>query len=85
MVIYNLADLGKLIRARREQVGLTTTQAAEMAGVSRRLLGELERGKRRNVGVSAVLKILELLGLRIEVERRGLPGTDTREQEGTGV
>ena len=85
MVIQNLADLGKLIRARREQVGLTTTQAAEMAGVSRRLLSELERGKRRNVGVRAVLKILELLGLRIEVERRGLPGTGPKDQKGSGV
>ena len=85
MVIHNLADLGKLIRERREEVGLSTTQAAEMAGVSRRLLGELERGKRRNVGVSAVLKILELLGLRIEVERRGLPGTVPKDQKGSGV
>ena len=85
MVIHNLADLGKLIRARRKEVGLTTTQAAEMAGVSRRLLTELERGKRRNVGAGAVFKILELLGLRIDVDRRGLPGTGRGGPESAGV
>ncbi len=85
MVVHTLADLGKLIRARREEVGLTTTQAAELAGVSRRLLTELERGKRRNVGTGAVFKILELLGLRIDVERRGLPGIGSKRPESPGV
>lgn len=75
MVIYDISDLGRLIRERRESVGLTATQAAKLAGVSRRLLIELERGKRRNVGMSAVFRILELLGLSMEVAPRGLPGT----------
>jgi transcriptional regulator with XRE-family HTH domain len=77
MVIHTTSDLGRLIRERRETVGLTATQAAKLAGVSRRLLIELERGKRRNVGILAVLRILELLGLRMEVKPRGLPGTES--------
>jgi transcriptional regulator with XRE-family HTH domain len=75
MVIHDITDLGRMIRERRKAVDLTATQAAEMAQVSRRLLIELERGKRRNVGMSAVLRILELLGLEMEIEPRGLPGT----------
>ena len=75
MVVHDTAALGRLIRQRREAVKLTTTQAAELAGVSRRLLIELERGKRRNVGLGAVFRILEILGLRMDVEPRGLPGT----------
>jgi transcriptional regulator with XRE-family HTH domain len=74
MVIHDTPDLGRMIRERRKTVDLTATQAAEMAQVSRRLLIELERGKRRNVGMSAVLRILELLGLQMEIEPRGLPG-----------
>ncbi len=77
MVIHNTSDLGRLIRERRETVGLTATQAAKLAGVSRRLLIELELGKRRNVGMFAVFGILELLGLRMEVKPRGLPGTES--------
>ncbi len=79
MVIHNTTDLGRLIRERRETVGLTATHAAKLAGVSRRLLIELERGKRRNVGTFAVFAILEILGLRMEVKPRALPGTESRD------
>ena len=74
MVIRDVAGVGRLIRARRQEVGLTIDEAARIAGVSRRLLIELERGRRPNVGAAAVFRILELLGLRVDIERRGLPG-----------
>ena len=74
MLIRDVAGLGRLIRARREEVGLTIVEAARVAGVSRRLLIELERGRRPNVGAAAVFRILELLGLRVDIERRGLSG-----------
>lgn len=73
-MIRDVAGLGRLIRARRQEVGLTIVEAARIAGVSRRLLIELERGRRRNVGAAAVFRILELLGLRVDIERRGLSG-----------
>lgn len=75
MAIHDTAELGKLIRQRREDAGLTATRAAQLAGVSRRLLIELELGKRRNVTMRTVLRLLELLGLEMEVGPRGLPGT----------
>lgn len=74
MLIRDVAGLGRLIRTRREEVGLNIVAAARIAGVSRRLLIELERGRRPNVGAAAVFRILELLGLRVDIERRGLPG-----------
>lgn len=74
MVIRSTSDLGRLIRERRREAGFTIVEAARLAGVSRRLLLELERGRRRNVGAAAVFRILELLGLRVDVQRRGLPG-----------
>jgi transcriptional regulator with XRE-family HTH domain len=70
MVIHRTIDLGRLIRMRREEAGLTLLKTAQLAGVSRRLLAELELGKRHQVALSAVLRILEILGLRIDVERR---------------
>ena len=70
-------DLGRQIRLRRKAVGLTADQTASLAGVSRRLLLELEQGKRPNVGLANVLRILELLGMGMVLSPRGLPGTDS--------
>ena len=72
MVIHTPQDLGKLVRARRLETGLTAQQAADLAGVSRRLLIELETGKRRQAGLANVMRILEMLGLRVDVASRGL-------------
>jgi len=72
--ITNARHLGAAIRAQRKAAHLTATQAASLARVSRRLLVELEGGKRPNVGVAALLRILEVLGLDLEVHARGLPG-----------
>ena len=72
MVIHTPQDLGKLVRARRLETGLTAQQAADLAGVSRRLLIELETGKRRQAGLANVMRILEMLGLRVDVASRCL-------------
>jgi transcriptional regulator with XRE-family HTH domain len=78
MEIQEIRDLGRQIRRRRQTAGLTADKTATLAGVSRRLLLELEQGKRPNVGFSSVLRILHLLGLRMEVKPRGLPGATGR-------
>ena len=75
MLVTSARELGSLIRDRRQETGLTATEAAGLAGVSRRLLLEVERGKRPNVGFAAVMRILALLGLELDVSPRGLPGT----------
>jgi len=85
MIVHDTRELGALLRQRRKATGLTTTQAATMAGLSRRLLSELERGKRRNVGIRAVFAIADLLGLSIAVEARGLPGVRDRSRSSTRV
>ncbi|MFQ5550651.1 MAG: helix-turn-helix domain-containing protein [Gemmatimonadales bacterium] len=76
MEIKRFRDLGEQVRNRRKAVGLTADEVAASAGVSRRLVLELEQGKRVNVGFSNVLSILEALGLRIHVKPRGLPGIE---------
>jgi len=68
-------EFGRQIRQRRKAVGLTADETASLAGVSRRLLLELEQGKRPNVGLAHVLRILELLGVDVMLSPRGLPGT----------
>jgi transcriptional regulator with XRE-family HTH domain len=61
--------LGRVIRQRREQAGLTLTDAAELLGVSRRLLIELEHG-RREAALPTVLAILHALGLELYARPR---------------
>jgi transcriptional regulator with XRE-family HTH domain len=68
-------QLGATIRSRRKEARLTVAQAASFARVSRRLLTEVEGGKRPNVGFSALMRILDVLGLDLEVRARTLPGT----------
>lgn len=73
-LITNARQLGAAIRERRKDARLTATQVASLARVSRRLLVELEGGKRPHVGFGALLRVLEVLGLDLEVQARGLPG-----------
>jgi transcriptional regulator with XRE-family HTH domain len=70
MIIHTPRDLGKLVRARRLETGLNATKAADLAFVSRRLLIELETGKRKQAGLANVLRILEILGLSVDVSPR---------------
>ncbi len=78
MQIKRIRDLGRQIRNRRKEVGLTADDVADLAGVSRRLLLELEQGKRTNVGFSKVLRIIEILGLSLDLNPRGFPHTSSQ-------
>ena len=73
-VIHTTRQLGTAIRDRRKAAGLTAVRTAELARVSRRLLVELEGGKRPNIGFQALIRVLQVLGLDLQVSPRGLPG-----------
>lgn len=63
-------QLGQTIRAERKALGLTQSDLAAASGVSLRFLSELERG-RASAGVGRVLRVLEMLGLRVVLESPG--------------
>jgi HTH-type transcriptional regulator / antitoxin HipB len=68
------SDIGALIRARRRELGLDQAKLAEMAGVSRLWISQLEGGK-PGAGLGLVLRTLAALG--IEMSERGAgPGAD---------
>lgn len=65
--------LAAFVRARRRANGLTQTQLGELAGVGRRLISEIERGKPtvRMDGVNTVLAVFgKRLGI-VDIKRRG--------------
>ncbi len=67
--VKNSEDVGKLIRRRRKDVGLTITQLSEMLGCSTRFLSEIERGK-EGAGIERVLKIAAALGLELRMGKK---------------
>ncbi len=58
------ADIGALIWARRRELGYTQAELAEMAGVSRLWINQLERGK-SGAGLGLVLRTLAALGIEL--------------------
>ncbi len=77
MPIKSSEDLAAEIRRRRRGLELTQRQAADMSGVSLALWNDFERGHRENVGFGALLRMIQTLGLDLEVtpRHRGGPGT----------
>jgi HTH-type transcriptional regulator/antitoxin HipB len=61
--LYTAASVGPAIRHFREEAGLTQAELADMAGLNRSYLSDLERGKETEQ-MRRILRILKLLGVR---------------------
>jgi transcriptional regulator with XRE-family HTH domain len=70
LTVRDLEDLAAVVRRRRLEENLTLDDASARFGVGRRLLVELEGG-RRNVRASTLLDLLQLLGYDLVLRRRG--------------
>lgn len=64
------ASVGAAIRERRKELGYTQEWVAAMAGMSPRLIGEIERG-RGTVGFEKVLLVANGLGIDLFTHVRG--------------
>lgn len=54
------------IKEHREEKGLTITQMAEIIGVSRVYLSQIENGKVDNIGTKLLLSIAKCLDKKVE-------------------
>lgn len=63
------ATLGRLIRARRKELGLTQTDVADVARTTLRFVSELERGK-PTAQLDGILRVLAALGIELEASAR---------------
>jgi transcriptional regulator with XRE-family HTH domain len=66
--LYTAASVGPAIRHYREEAGLTQEELAEMAGLNRSYLSELEQG-RETEQMRRVLRLLKLLGVRATLQK----------------
>jgi HTH-type transcriptional regulator / antitoxin HipB len=73
-IVTSIADLGKVIRAKRKSLGMTQERAAGLSGVGVRFLSELERGK-TTAAAGKVFQVAKKLGLELYVEPKGKKGT----------
>ncbi len=60
----------EVLRKRREFLNISQIELAEIAGISRRSLQEIEAGK-SNPGINQLKKILDVLGFEIKIEIKG--------------
>ena len=67
MNINNIEELGKLIKNTRKAQKLTQKDLALVAGMSVRLIVELENGK-RGVSIESIINLCSLLGMKIDIE-----------------
>jgi len=64
------ASFGSAVRDRRRSLGLSQQALADVVGVNRRVVGELERGK-PSLRLEIALRVAEAVGLDVRLVERG--------------
>jgi HTH-type transcriptional regulator / antitoxin HipB len=70
--VITAADIGKAIRKKRKEDGLTLADTAALCGVGYRFMSDLENGK-ETAQLGKVLKVLTALGLDMTIDVRTWP------------
>ncbi len=66
----NLADIGLLVQARREALGLSQARLARLSDLSRATINQLENGSLLDLGTHRLLGLLQLLGMDLTAQTR---------------
>ena len=69
-LVDTAADLGRLVRRRRDELRLSQLQLARAAGTGRRFVSELESGK-PSLELGRVLSVCRALGIHLLAEIAG--------------
>ena len=70
--ILSAPDIGRAIRKKRKDDGLTLADAAALCGVGYRFMSDLENGK-TTAQLGKVLQVVQALGLDVFVELKKWP------------
>jgi len=68
-IVHSVQDIGKLVKAKRKQDGLTQTELAELCQIGTRFLSELENGK-PTLRFDKLMLVLHNLGLQMSIQAR---------------
>jgi transcriptional regulator with XRE-family HTH domain len=79
VLVRSAGELGRVLRARLRELGLSHEQVADLSGVDEVALGELERGESALVQAE-VLRVVHTLGLDVEIRPRALGAASRGDQ-----
>ena len=77
-----LFEIGAKIKAERKRRKITQAQIANVLGMSRTTISQIESGVVQDVGVRKLIRILEYLGLELQVRKAGTPADPLRHAKG---
>lgn len=63
-----LMELGRALRVRRSEMGLSQARVAALSGLSRQTVSQLETGSVPDLGLNKAERLAELLGLSLRVD-----------------
>lgn len=69
MLVSNIEEIGKIVRAKRKKMSLTQSDLAAVCGTGLRFISELENGK-QTLEIGKVLNVIQMLGININLEDR---------------
>jgi len=62
----NLLNIGRTIKVRRQELGMSQERLAKLGGLSRATINQLECGALHDLGANKLFQLLNLLGVSIE-------------------
>lgn len=76
-------NVGKIVRFHRKKSGLTQVRLADLAGIGKTAIFDIEKGK-TGVRVDSLAKVLAVLNIAVEFESPLMAEFSTSEQEEKG-
>lgn len=67
--VVTVADIGRLVRRKRKELGVLQESAAGLSGVGTRFFSQLENGK-ETAEIGRVLQVLKAMGLEVYIYPR---------------
>jgi y4mF family transcriptional regulator len=67
-----MEELGKHFKERRNQLGITQLDLADLAGISANTLYKIERGQ-ANPTIKVLFKLADVLGMELKLEVKKIP------------
>lgn len=77
--MYALAEISSAVRARRSDMGLTQERVANLSGLSRSTVNQLENGTIGDLSLTRATQLLAVLGLAVRISP---PRPTSRKREG---
>lgn len=73
--VQRTKDIGPLIKSKRVKKELSQQELADICGVGRRFISEIETAKKESFDLSLVLRVLQRLGYDIRIIDKEKNGT----------